>query len=149
MLKFRKIEQADRSVYLKMTADFYSSDAVLIHPSEENFKRTFDELMRSDVYAECHIFDLDGTTVGYALLAKTFSQEAGGIVIWVEEIYVLPEYRGRGIGKTYLSHLIDTRGNNVRRIRLEAEKENEGAIKLYRSLGFKWLDYGQMIIDFK
>lgn len=132
-----------------MVSDFYASDAVLIHPCEDHFKTTFDELMRSDVYAECYIFELDGSAVGYSLLAKTFSQEAGGTVIWIEEIYVLPEYRGLGIGKAYFEYLIKNRSEKIRRLRLEAEKENEKAIKLYRSLGFTELDYGQMIIDFK
>ena len=131
-----------------MASEFYDSDAVIIHPTEDHFTATFDELMRSDTYAECFIFELDGKAVGYSLLAKTFSQEAGGIVIWIEEIYVSPESRGRGIGSAFLEHLIKSRDKSVRRLRLEAEKENEGAIKLYRSLGFEPLDYGQMIIDF-
>ena len=131
-----------------MASEFYDSDAVLIHPSKDHFTATFDELMRSDTYAECFIFELDGKTAGYSLLAKTFSQEAGGIVMWIEEIYVSPEFRSRGIGSAFLEHLIKSRDKSVRRLRLEAEKENEGAIKLYRSLGFEPLDYGQMIIDF-
>ena len=132
-----------------MVSEFYDSDAVLIHPSEDHFASTFDELMRSETYAECFIFELDGKTAGYSLLAKTFSQEAGGIVMWIEEIYVSPEFRGCGIGSAFLEHLIKSREKSVRRLRLEAEKENEGAIKLYRSLGFEPLDYGQLIIDFK
>ena len=149
MLKFRNISLCDREVYLKMASDFYASDAVLIHVGEDHFTRTFDELMRSSVYAECHIFELDSNVVGYSLRAKTFSQEAGGLTVWIDEIYVLPEYRGRGIGSAYLEHLISTRGNELRRLRLEVEEENEGAIRLYRSLGFTELGYGQMIIDFK
>ena len=148
MLNFRKISPMDREAYIKMASDFYASDAVLIHVGEDHFISTFDELMRSDVYAECYIFELDGKVAGYSLLAKTFSQEAGGLTVWIDEIYVLPEYRGRGIGSAFLEHLISLRGKELRRLRLEVEEENEGAIRLYRSLGFKELGYGQMIIDF-
>ena len=35
---------------------------------------------------------------GYALLAKTFSQEAGGLVVWLDEMYVRPAYRSKGLG---------------------------------------------------
>ena len=149
MFNFRKISRDDRSAYLKMASDFYASDAVLIHVCEDNLIKTFDELMRSDQYVECHIFELDGNAAGYALLAKTFSQEAGGLTVWIDELYVSPEYRGRGIGTAYLEHLINMRGENLRRLRLEVEPENEGAVRLYRSIGFTELGYGQMIIDFK
>ena len=40
--------------------------------------RTFNELMNSETYAQCYIFEKDEKRAGYALLAKTFSQEAGG-----------------------------------------------------------------------
>ena len=148
MLNFRKIAISDKEAYIKMASDFYSSDAVLIHVGKEHFLRTFDELIRSEQYAECYIFELDSSVVGYSLLAKTYSQEAGGLVLWVEEIYVLPEHRGCGIGSAFLSHLISSREESIKRIRLEVEEANSGAIKLYRSLGFTPLDYGQMIIDF-
>ena len=94
------------------------------------------------------IFVLDGEVAGYSLLAKTYSQEAGGKVVWIEEIYVLPSFRGRGIGKAFFDFLLQNRPEDVKRLRLEVERENERAVKLYKSFGFDFLDYDQMIIDF-
>lgn len=143
----RKITPADRHEYISMVTDFYNSDAVCHTVDTQNFKKTFDELMRDDTYAEGYIFEKDGAVSGYALLAKTFSQEAGGIVIWVEEIYVKPSFRGRGQGKEFLKSIISRLGHGVSRIRLEASACNSRAVKLYRSLGFTDLEYGQLIID--
>ena len=148
MLNIRKIKFDDKNDYINMARDFYATDAVLIHVDDSHFASTFEELMRSEDYAICYIFELDGKTAGYSLLAKTYSQEAGGFVIWIEEIFVLPEFRGRGIGREFFSFLLKKRPENVKRLRLEAEKENEGAIRLYKSFGFDFLDYDQMIIDF-
>ncbi len=143
----RKITAADRREYINMVTDFYNSDAVCHTVDSENFKKTFDELMREDTYAEGYIFETNGKISGYALLAKTFSQEAGGIVIWVEEIYVKPEFRGMGQGREFLKSIISRLGHGVSRIRLEASACNKQAVKLYRSLGFTDLEYGQLIID--
>lgn len=143
----RKITPADRQSYLEMVDDFYNSDAVCHSVDSANFERTFDELMRSDTYAEGYFFEADGAVSGYALLAKTFSQEAGGIVIWVEEIYIKPSFRGRGQGKEFLNGIISRLGHGVSRIRLEVSACNSRAVKLYRSLGFTDLEYGQLIID--
>ena len=148
MLTIRNIEKRDKEIYISMAKDFYASDAVLIRVGEDHFLSAFEELMRSDRYLECFIFEWDGAVAGYALLAKTYSQEAGGLAIWIDELYVIPEYRGRGIGHEFFSHLFRARPDEVRRFRLEVEKENEGAVKLYRSLGFSPLLYDQMIADF-
>ena len=69
------------------------------------FQRTFDVLMAGSPYAEGYIIEQDGKTAGYALLAKSFSQEAGGIVIWIEEIYILPEFQSRGLGTAFFRYL--------------------------------------------
>jgi len=61
--------------------------------------------MRSDEYLECYIFEHGGAPAGYALLNKTFSQEAGGRVVWLEDLFVLPEYRSCGLGREFLDYL--------------------------------------------
>lgn len=138
----RKIVEQDRTDYLRLTEEFYRSDAVWHDVPQEYRKRTFDELMRSDCYVQAYMLEQDGQTAGYALTAKTYSQEAGGIVIWIDEIYISPEYRGKGLGKEFFA-FAETLG--AARLRLEAEPNNECAIALYRSLGYKELPYLQMI----
>ena len=148
MLNIRKINPSDRDEYISMAREFYATDAVLIHVDDSHFEATFCELIRSEDYAVCYVFELNGQIAGYSLLAKTYSQEAGGMVMWIEEIYVLPKFRGLGIGRKFFSFILKNRPENVKRFRLEVEKENEGAVRLYKSFGFDFLDYDQMIIDF-
>lgn len=147
MLIVRPIEQRDREAYTEMVRIFYHSDAVM-HPIPDAYiDRTFEELMRSDRYAEARMLEADGEIVGYALLAKTFSQEAGGTVVWVEELYVKPACRGQGFGRAFLEQLAATLPPEVKRIRLEVEHENEGAVRLYESLGFTFMEYASMVIE--
>ncbi len=142
---FRKINPADREVFLTMSREFYSSPAVLSNIPEEYHQKAFDELMRSDVYLEAYIFEADGAAAGYSLLNKTFGHEAGGAVVWVEELYVRPEFQGRGLGGHFLEWLTET--YPAARFRLETEPENERAAALYEKKGFSVLPYVQMIKD--
>ena len=144
----RPIEKKDREIYLKMAEIFYNSDAVLSPVPKENFEKTFDLLLAENPYAEGYVFEADSIPCGYALLAKTWSQEAGGLTVWIEEIYVSPEKRGLGLGKEFFSFLEKKYKGTAKRFRLEVEDENEGAVRLYKKLGFEFFPYKQMKKEF-
>lgn len=139
----RKITLADKPEYVEMVTEFYNSDAVIKPIPSDNIEETFAELMKSDTYAEAFIIETDGKTAGYALLAKTFSQEAGGLCIWIEELFIKQEFRGRGFGKEFFEFLFKNRP--AKRYRLEIEPENETAVALYEAKGFRFFEYGQMV----
>ncbi|MBQ4093159.1 MAG: GNAT family N-acetyltransferase [Firmicutes bacterium] len=143
----RKIEEKDREFFLAMTKDFYESDAVCYRIPEEYRTATFDELMRSDAYAEAFIFEEDGKPVGYSLIGKTWSQECGGIQVWIDEISVLPEYRGKGITTEFFSYIEKT--VPAARYRLETEPENEAAARLYKRMGYEFCPYVQWLKEMK
>ena len=128
-----------------MCREFYSGDAVLHPVPEDYFERTFDTLMKSDTYASAYIIEEAGEKAGYALLAKTWSQEAGGIVIWIEELYIRPEFRGYGLGTKFLSSV--RKEFPSARLRLEVEPENTGAVALYKRLGFTPLEYVSYVVE--
>lgn len=141
----RKITENDRELYYGYIDKFYSSDVVNAPIPKENYKLAFDEFMRSDEYAFCYIFEYDGVPCGFASLSKTFSQEAGGISITLEEIYVDEKYRNKGIGKKFFEFLF--KNIPAARYRLEVELDNEKAKRLYEQMGFEALPYMQMVID--
>lgn len=144
-LAIRRVSPQDRKEFLAMVEEFYNSPAVLHDIDHDYYTRAFNELMRSDVYLDCYFFELEGKIAGYALLTKTFSQEGGGLVIWIDELYVRPEYRGHGIG----SRFFDWMHSNIpaARYRLEIEPDNERAQALYRRMGYKPLPYLQMVLE--
>ena len=141
----RKITENDRADYLGMAHDFYHSPAVLHAVPDANLVRCFDAMMQGSPYLECLIFEHEGRTAGYALLAKTYSQEAGGECIWIDEIYVKPEFQKKGLGKAFFHAL--PRMFPAARYRLEIEPDNARAERLYRSMGFEPLLYRQLVQD--
>ena len=141
----RRITKNDREIYLQMAWEFYHSEAVLHPVPDDNYPRAFDEMMRSDAYMIGLIFEIEDQIAGYALLCKTYSQEAGGMAVWIDELYVRPEFRGRGTGKAFFAEL--EKIVPAARYRLEIEPDNARAEKLYRSMGFDVLGYRQMVKD--
>ena len=141
----RKIQLKDKSEYMKMAEDFYNSPAVLCPVAKSHFVDTFNELMNSDTYAEAFIFESEKTICGYGLIAKTFSQEAGGMVVWIEEIYVKSEFRNQGLGSEFIEYIKDN--IPAKRYRLETEPENIKAQELYKRHGFKHLEYINYSLD--
>ena len=138
----RKITLADREEYLKMADDFYHSGAPIAPVPKKHMEITFDEMMSSDRYVEGYFFEEDGIVKGFALLAKTFSQEAGGIVIWIEELFVKEEYRNNGLVQKFFEFLYETH-KDAARFRLETEPDNEDAMRLYYRMGFEDFEYIQ------
>lgn len=137
----RKITPADRENYIEMARDFYSSPAVLENIPAEYIERTFDEIISGTPFADCYIFEKDGDTAGYGLLSFTYSQEAGGLCVWIEEIYIKPCFRSKGMGGDFISFVKES--VPAARLRLETEPENLRVQELYKRHGFKKLAYMQ------
>ena len=78
---------------------------------------------------------------GYALLVSFWSNEFGGEICAIDELYVEPEFRGRGFATQFIQRL--ARGNSpiwLRRtavITVEAYRTNPRARALYERLGFE------------
>jgi GNAT superfamily N-acetyltransferase len=74
-----------------------------------------------------------GEPVGIAFAASHLSAEHGGIVGWLEELYVQPEYRGRGVGGALLSSVIaEAQRREWRALDLEVVAGHERAVALYQ-----------------
>jgi GNAT superfamily N-acetyltransferase len=55
--------------------------------------------------ASCHVAELDGAVVGFALWYVTFSTWKGRPGLWLEDLFVRPSARGSGLGKALLQEL--------------------------------------------
>jgi len=143
----RKMNDKDLDLFLKFTKLFYESDAVLHQIPDTFHVRAFKEIMNSQKYIEGYIFECEKEPVGYAITAKSYSHEAGGLMLWIVELYIAEDYRSMGIGKEFFDYLRSTLDQSIMRLRLEVESENEKATKFYQKMGFNFLEYDQMYKD--
>ena len=142
----REIKSDDKIDFIKMCMDFYNTDGVDHSIPVSNMEKTFNLLMEGLDFAKAYVCEKNNKTVGYILLALTYSNEAGGMVVWLDEIYVKPEFRSQGIGSELIDFVIEKYKNKISRFRLVITESNIGAKKLYLSKGFKDLSYRQMEI---
>ncbi len=141
-VKFRKMNTDDRDEVLEMMRTFYSSPAVYTDGSEEIFLKDIENCVNNSPYLEGYVFELDEEICGYSMLAKSFSTEFGKPCVWVEDIFIKENSRGKGIGKKFFD-FISSRYTDVI-FRLEVEKENKSAVHLYRKSGYGFLPYLEM-----
>ena len=127
---------------IDMMRIFYASPAVSTNGSEEIFRRDVEQCLNDNPYLEGYVFTEDGKVAGYAMVAKSFSTEFGKSCIWIEDLYLKPEYRGTGIGTQFLSFIKQKYPDSI--LRLEVEEENERAVHVYRKSGFEVLPYMEM-----
>ena len=144
-MQIRQMGREDAKTVFEMMRDFYASEALLIHPNAEVLSRTLNDCLEGGPYLEGFVFDVEGVLAGYGMIAKSYSTEAGGKCIWIEDIFVLPEHRGKGIGSAFLDFVAKNYAHEAVRLRLEAEPENARAMQVYKKAGFEVLGYTQMI----
>ncbi len=104
-----------------------------------------EELLREWIFekgkAEVLFAELDGQAVGFALFFHNFSTFLGRAGIYLEDLFVLPEYRGRGCGKALLTKLAQiTVERGCGRLEWSCLDWNKPSIDFYLSLGAKPMD---------
>ncbi|MEV0666661.1 GNAT family N-acetyltransferase [Actinomadura luteofluorescens] len=95
-----------------------------------------DRLFGDDPQVFAHVAEHDGRVVGFAVWFLTFSTWNGTHGIYLEDLFVEPEYRGHGYGRallTELARVADDRGYG--RVEWSVLDWNEPAIGFYKSLG--------------
>lgn len=138
----RNMTKEDTREVMEMMQVFYTSPAVHTNGSKEIFEKDIENCINDNPYLEGFIFEIEGCIQGYGMIAKSFSTEFGKPCIWIEDIYIKPEYRGLGIGGAFLDYLKEIYTEHI--FRLEVEEENEHAVHVYEKNGFEYLPYAEM-----
>lgn len=89
----------------------------------------------------CEIAELDGRPVGFALWFYTYSTFQGRHGIWLEDLFVMPETRGTGVGKALLVELARRCvAEGLGRYEWWVLDWNEPSIRFYKSQGGEMMD---------
>ena len=83
---------------------------------------------------------VDGRAVAYALTFETYSSFLALPTLYLEDLFVLPEYRQRRIGQALFTHLVgEAQRRGCGRMEWAVLDWNVNAIRFYERLGAHWL----------
>lgn len=95
--------------------------------------------------AEAVIAEVDAAPAGFALFFRTFSTWLCTPGLWLEDLYVRPEYRRAGVGGALLRHVARLAAQrNCGRVKWSALDWNDPAVAFYERLGAKRLEEWQL-----
>ena len=118
--------------FIRDLAD-YEKLAHVVVATEAQLRAT---LFGSSPYAEVILAEEDGTPAGFALFFHNYSTFLAQRGVYLEDLFVKPEYRGRGYGKALLARLAQiARERDCGRVEWAVLDWNEPSIAFYESLG--------------
>ena len=136
---FRYAEETDAALILRFIRELADYEKMLdeVIATEELLKEWIFEKKKAEV-----IFALeDGAEVGFALFFHNFSTFLGRAGIYLEDLYVSPQYRGKGYGKGLLRKLAQIAvERGCGRLDWSCLDWNKPSIDFYLSLGAEPLD---------
>jgi GNAT superfamily N-acetyltransferase len=127
---------ADISQVLPMMRDFYTFEGISF--DESRAVRLLTQLVNDVSLGRLTLIEQEGELVGYLILGFGFSVEFGGRDALLDELFVRPEFRGRGLGSAAIESAMSIcKQEGIHALHLEADHFNKRAHDLYLRLGFK------------
>lgn len=121
---------------MQLMVDFYAIDHYPFN--REKSERNFLLLIGNPALGRLWLIADGDQIIGYVFLAFGFSFEYGGRNAFIDELFLKPEWRNRGIGKTVLAFIEEQAMElGVQTLHLEVEPHNAAGLGLYSSRGFK------------
>jgi GNAT superfamily N-acetyltransferase len=138
--KIREANEADVPQihqFIRDLADYEKLGHVVVATEAQLLATLFGDT----TFAEVIIAEEDGKPAGFALFFHNYSTFLAQPGIYLEDLFVKPEYRGRGYGKALLARLAQiARERKCGRVDWAVLDWNEPSIKFYESLGARRMD---------
>ncbi len=143
-LVIRTAEEKDITLILNFIRELaeYEKLSHEVKADEETLRKN---LFGERAYAEVLISEYDGQPAGYALFFHNFSTFVGKPGIYLEDLYVRPSLRGKGIGKQLLLSLVKlAKKRDCGRVEWAVLNWNTPSIEFYKRLGASMMDEWQI-----
>jgi ribosomal protein S18 acetylase RimI-like enzyme len=133
-LRFDPVCEGDAETLVRLARDFHQEDG---HPLAEAGEKALRDIAHAEPFARAWLVRENDALLGYLVLTLGFSVEYGGRDGFIDDLYLVPAARGRGLGRRLIEFaLAQARNLGIGTLHLEVETGNEAATRLYRAVGF-------------
>jgi len=135
-------ELDDEALFCDMAYLFHNSDDVAYGKADMKvLQSTFHECINNSPYIRGMFICQNGVVCGYALLTFSYSNEYGGKIMIIDEIYIKEGFRGEGLASYFIRETLAEYQHKVVYVEVEVRKDNAAAISLYKKFGLGVNDY--------
>lgn len=135
-IRIRPYIQKDYRYLKEMIFALYKENPEGETINEDKIEDTVIELSSNPSKGRIIVFECDETIIGYAILIVNWSNKYGGNILVVDELYIKPEWRNKGIG-TRILNTAHLNHENVVGLRIDIEPPNKKTAEHYIGLGLK------------
>lgn len=130
----RRASQKDLPALISLMAAFYAEAGYALDHAHAG--RAFRTLLADDRLGSVWLLDAEGKAVGYVVLTLRFGMEYGGLIGCLDDLFVLPMYRNRGLSTAALQEVVAfCKAGGIRAVTVEVSPGNGPAQTVYRRTG--------------
>lgn len=130
-----RARRSDFGTLVDLAARLYEHDGLALQ--DASYRRALERLLSDERLGGAWLVDLAGRVVGYTVVTACYSLEFGGSFGLLDELFLVEEARGRGVGQIVLRELEKVcRRLGYGAVRLEVVHANGRARRFYESAGY-------------
>jgi len=133
-INYKLYQDKDYDDLIKMILFLYNEDPEGEPIDERKINNTINEFKKNPQGINIYMIEKHGENIGYAILVYFWSNEWGGNILIIDELYVVENYRGKGVATEFLSYAENL--ENIVAIQLETTPSNKRVLGYYKRLGF-------------
>ena len=139
-IQLQAVRAEHEHLVLDLARAFHAEDG---HPLTDRGAEAIKMAVQGHPLARVWLLQEREETIGYAVLGLGFGVEHGGADAFIDDLYLIPAARGRGLGGAALRLLeTEARGLGLRALFLVVDPDNQPARRAYDRAGFEsthWL----------
>jgi len=134
-IDLREYLDTDYNEFIEMVNSLYDEDPEGQPINYSKVEATINEYKKNPQKVKIIILLKNSDIIGYSILVYFWSNEYGGNILFIDELYIKKKFRNKGIGSYFLSYI--EKMDDIVAIQLETTPSNKRVNKYYKRLGFK------------
>lgn len=143
-MNLRLCDKYDEQIWIELNQEFMNyeiQDDNFWNNTQKNsvevFRNTFMDALKNQDLIKLFLIEYENKIIGFANLMIIFSVWAHGKAIILDDLFIIEEYRGKGIGREALKYIeLYAKEKGYNRLQFQSELTNHNAFKFYTKIGY-------------